>query len=178
MSAETIAEPAGGSRFVCCFRFGQPHSDGNVKPAYRRRLSAVFSTSSNPYPSIANQDDERNEDPRRRKIQPQPTEEGRVHVRFVCDLTPAFDRARTSPSEAKKREERLREYRAGDRQDSLRPDERHHVGQDVLAEDEAVPRPHGVGSLDKLSLLHGQHLSADDPSRGGPTHDGDGEDDR
>src|SRR6266550_5635632 len=102
----------------------------------------------------------------------------------VCDGV-VSDRFRDDPSpthvvpdrEVEEREDAFRENRNGDREDSIREDDRKGIRQDVADHDVRVGRADHPSAFDEHPLLEAQHLASDDAGGHGPAGESDHEDD-
>src|SRR2546428_5611541 len=107
-STDAILEPSGRSRGVCRFC---PRSDFRPDGRRARLPSALEGRVEDLFQTVPehgeSEDDERDEDPRWREVEPKPPEQREVRVRLVGDLAPALDRPGTFPSEPEERQEGL-----------------------------------------------------------------------
>src|SRR2546430_11033607 len=102
----------------------------------------------------------------------------------VCDGV-VSDCLRDDPSpthvvpdrEVEEREDAFRENRNGDREDSIREDDRKGIRQDVADHDVRVGRADHFTAFDEHPLLKAQNLTADDAGGHGPARESDHEDD-
>src|SRR5437870_6876330 len=102
----------------------------------------------------------------------------------VCDGV-VSDCLRDDPSpthvvadgKVEEREDAFRENRNGDREDSIREDDRKGIRQDVADHDVRVGRADHPSAFDEHPLLEAQHLASDDAGGHGPAGESDHEDD-
>ena len=112
--------------------------------------------------------EERDRDARRQHVPPRALVE-RAGLEAVVEH--GAPRERGGAAEAEPREDRLAQHRERDDHDRVRPDDRHHVGEDVPPQDPAVRRALRASPLHERALAQGLCVCAHDARRPRPSGD-------